>query len=244
MLHDASGTEGNGSVGSLSDDDEDSNSFFLTSPKKCFDEVPLQVRGTRRLDNRLPPPDYGLISSKTMESRQKKTRIGASGEDDWIFSSKVEMNQGYSRVHNENMVSLSGSTSDKDREYPKNKLRRHSLLSNMDIIQENSVSNASLVGMLYLPNETTSRSRINVRYCSESSKSSSDEGSSIDRPPSLRRNQSDQSLNSIGFSLKGVPLYSELNTRDMVTPPVIRNDSLTPPPIKKTKMAAAFLLNN
>mmetsp|Transcript_22868 Transcript_22868/g.27062 ORF Transcript_22868/g.27062 Transcript_22868/m.27062 type:complete len:296 (+) Transcript_22868:3-890(+) len=237
MLHDASGTDGNDTVGSLSDDDEGSNSFFLTSPKMCFDEATLQVKGTERFYSRLPPQDYGILSTNTIESRQKKTRSSPSEHDDWILSNKVEINQGHYRGHNENMVPLSGSTSDADRESSKNdKLWRQTSFSNMDVIRENSVSNASLLGMLYLPNESTSRSRISIRSCSGSSRSSSDESSSFDRPNSLRRNQSDQSLNSIGLCLEGVPLYSESNSRDMVTPPVIRNDSLTPPPIKKTRL--------
>jgi len=241
MLHDASGTDGNDTVGSLSDDDECSNSFFLTSPKRCFDEATLQVKGTERLDSHLPPQDYGVLSSNRIESRQKKKRISPSEDDDWILSNKVEMNQGHYQGHNENMLSLSGSMSDADRESSKNdKLRRQTSFSNMDVIRENSVSNASLVGMLYLPNESTSRSRISIRSCSGSSKSSSDESSRFDRPNSLRRNQSDQSLNSIGLCLEGVPLYSESNSRDMVTPPVIRNDSLTPPPIKKIRLGTAI----
>jgi len=245
MLYDASGTDGNDTVGSLSDDDDDEglNSFFLTSSKRCFDEVTLQAKETVRLDSRLPPQDYGILPSKRLDCRKKRTRISPSEDDDWILSSKVEMNQGHYQDNNENMVSLSGSTSDTDRESFKNdKLRRQTIFSNMDVICEHSVSNASLVGMVFLPNESTSRSRINIRSCSESSRSSSDGSSSVDRLSSLRRNQSDQNLNSLGLCLEGVPLYSELNSRDTVTPPCIRNDSLTPPLIKKTNFGAVFYL--
>jgi len=254
MLNDALGIDGDDTVGSLSDDEEGSNSFFLTSPKKCFDEATLQAKKT------VPPQDNGILSSKRKESTQKKTRVSPSEDEDWILSSKVEMNQSYYQDNNENMVSSSEFTSDTCRESSKNdKLQRQTLFSNMDVIRENSVSNASLVDMLYLPNESASRSRLNIRSCSESSRSSSDENSNFDRPNSrssstessstdrpriLRRNQSDQSLNSIGLCLEGIPLYSELNSRDMVTPPGIPNDSLTPPLIKNTKLGAAFLLKH
>jgi len=242
MLHDAAGTDGNDTIGSLSDD-ETENSFFLTSPKISLRQ-PLK-KTLRGLNFPLPFQDDNMMPPKRIENMKKKTRICPDEDNDWALSTKVEMSQYWNELHNENTISLSGFTSDNHREAPKNeKLRRHSPFSNMDVIRENSVSNASLVGMVYLPNETTSRSSINIRQCSESSKSSSgDDSFTFDHTASLRRNQSDQSLCSIGLSLEGVPLYSDVNCKDrmdMVTPPVIHYDSLTPPPIKKTRLEATF----
>lgn len=206
--------------GSLSDD-EGFDSFFLTSPRGCFEKnVPAQAL----------VQDSNIVAGKKIENRQKKKKNST------ILNSKMESYRNYDD-HKDNVVSLSGSTADSDPDLPKNdRLRKHHQLSNMDIIRENSISNVSLVGMVFLPNVNSSLSLQNYKQCSESSKSCSDDSSTFDRSYGLKRNCSDHSLNSLGLCLDGVPLYSDTNSRDMVTPPVIRNESLTPPPIKKTKL--------
>jgi len=74
---------------------------------------------------------------------------------------------------------------------------------------------------------------IGIRPCSQSSNSSSEKSPKFDRTSCLRRNQSDQSLNSIGIYLEGIPLCSEFESRHTITPPPTYNNSLIPPPMKR-----------
>lgn len=162
-------------------------------------------------------------------------------EDGWILNHKVET----AHECHVNQYETSGGNFSSCESIPKScrdlpkadKMRRQNIhyFSNMDVISENSVSNTSLIGMTCLTKDSKSLPR-GIRSCSNISKSSSEDSSNLNRLIDLQRNQSDQSLNSLGLCLEGVPLCSEANSRDtMITPPIMRIESLTPPPIKKTR---------
>lgn len=233
MLHDASLSDCNDTVGSLSDDEE-IDSFFLTSPNW---RIPKE-KGNRDI---LPQDAEVSTTMRAEKKKKKKTRLSPDEEDGSISNHKVET----AHECHVNQYETSGGNFSSCESIPKScrdlpkadKMRRQNIhyFSNMDVISENSVSNTSLIGMTCLTKDSKSLPR-GIRSCSNISKSSSEDSSNLNRLIDLQRNQSDQSLNSLGLCLEGVPLCSEANSRDtMITPPIMRIESLTPPPIKKTR---------
>ena len=213
---------GNDTDGSLSDSDDDCDMFLLAAPNCAFGSDPGEFLN-------------GDSINPQARQRNKRTKHHGSrkpSNDESIVRFTSDLSVSSTTVTASNVSDPDhegkGSTVPKcfssghlQKEESKSKFSNASLFG-MDIIHEHSVSNVSLVGM---SSELPHR------------------GSTNDL--NLRRETSEQSLGSIGLSLEGAPLYSECNSRDMVTPPVIsRNTALSPPPLKETKLTADLFLGD
>ena len=96
-------------------------------------------------------------------------------------------------------------------------------LYGMDIIQEHSISNVSIVEMNLPPKRRSFNSKKNLMMRSEST---------------------DSILSGCGLNIEDTPLYSE--GRDLVTPPLAKPSRimLSPPPIRETNLTSYFRNSN
>ena len=140
--------------------------------------------------------------------------------DNAIPSSSSHQRQG--RVTKHRKVDHTGTSAvDSTKKFESN--QSAASLYGMDIIQEHSISNVSLVEMNLPPKRRSFCSKKNLM---------------------LRSDSTDSILSGCGLNIEDTPLYSE--GRDLVTPPLSKPSRimLSPPPIRETNLTSYFRNNN
>lgn len=179
------------SDGSLSDIDDDNDNFFLSSPCVVAEEK------NEAADNL--PTSASSFQRHGRAAKQRKIEEQQPPDPDTQQDS-VQTSQ--KAINNNTFEAVTSAAS----------------LYGMDIIQEHSISNVSLVEM----------NRIKTRRPS---------GVFRSKVPILKRDLSDSSLSAYGLNLEDSLLYED-SSRDLVTPPIVAQTQtmLSPPPIRETDL--------
>ncbi len=209
--------------GSLSDYSDDEGAFFLSDPsclnlKPKFYKSSSSKNGSSNNDNNFNnlslAAAYSFMGSSSSSKKKKRddSNHGIYNQTFSTIDSKF-----YSSSRNKSNDSLFSDGRDKS---------SATSLFGMNIIHENSASNASIADMSC----SLSRNGKNGSYRNLSDQSSKDSYTY------LNRSKSNQSINSLGLCLDSSLAEGFEGNRDMITPPIISRPLSSPPPLKQTAL--------
>lgn len=202
--------------GSLSDSD-DEGAFFLSDPS-CLSLEPKSYEVSGKNDTyHNGSNNISLTAAYSFMKTKKKKRSNTNGTSRQISTSQSVFPK------NDTSNSLLSEGNDKS---------SSTSLFGMNIIHENSISNASLAEM------NTSFCRLkNSESCRNLSEDSSKDSSSF-----LNPSKSNQSINSLGLCIEGTVTENFVTSRDMITPPIISRPLSSPPPLKQTTLTSRQII--